>query len=49
MTDSRKFKCNCISKFQDKRNGKGKRIFNPLQGNKKGFRCTVCGRIKETV
>ena len=49
MTESRKFKCTCISKFQDKRYGKGKRIMNPLQGNNKGYRCTVCGKVKATV
>jgi len=46
MTDSRKFKCTCVSKYQDKIYGKGKRVFNPLQGNVKGYRCTVCGKTK---
>ena len=48
MTDSRKFKCTCDSKFQDKKYGKKKRVHNALQGGTKGFRCTVCGNRKLT-
>ncbi len=33
--------CDCVSEFQDKRYGAGKRVHN--QGNKE-CRCTVCGK-----
>ncbi len=31
------------SKFQDKKYGLGRRVFNP---SKVGYHCTVCGKIK---
>ena len=37
--------CVCEHPYQDKRYGKGKRLFNPM---KKGYRCTVCGRTAES-
>ena len=41
-------KCNCHSPYQDKRYGKGMRVFNQKgKGSKVGgvARCTVCGYI----
>ena len=35
--------CSCESSYQDKKYGKGRRIFNQCV---KGWRCTVCGTIK---
>lgn len=37
-------KCNCESKFQDEKYGKGKRVHNK---SVKGYRCTVCANVKE--
>jgi hypothetical protein len=48
---TRRYKCSCLSPFQDERCGKGVRIWNKLGklivGNVH-YRCTVCGatRIK---
>lgn len=44
--------CRCVSKFQDARYGKGKRVHNLTGGSgktarpTKGYRCTVCGDVK---
>ncbi len=37
-------RCSCKSKFQDKRYGKGKRLFNETSNNAYSCRCTVCGK-----
>ena len=37
--------CNCLSTFQDKKYGKGRRVHNFAAGMKKS-RCTVCGKEK---
>lgn len=34
-------KCDCKHAFQDKRYGKGKRVFTE---GKNGLKCTVCGK-----
>lgn len=34
-------RCTCKHEFQDKRYGKGKRVFNKTTT---GYRCTVCKR-----
>ena len=39
------FKCTCSHEFQDKRYGKGKRLFNYCSKSDK-WRCTVCKREK---
>ncbi len=41
-------KCNCKSEYQDKKYGKGKRIFNLTQILPEGthWRCTVCGEVR---
>ncbi len=39
------FKCpsNCVCDYQDKRYGKGQRVFTPTnKDNKPGKRCTIC-------
>ncbi|MEW6095059.1 MAG: hypothetical protein AB1567_00840 [bacterium] len=36
--------CNCNHSFQDKRYGKGMRVFNIAGKDKKKLRCTVCKR-----
>ena len=37
--------CTCKSEYQDKRYGKGKRVFNSMV--KEGsYRCTVCSKEK---
>ena len=38
--------CSCKHKFQDKRHGKNKRVFN-LTDKDKTWRCTVCENIKD--
>ncbi len=41
--------CTCPSTYQDKRYGKGKRVFNTREGGRymsKSFRCSVCGNVK---
>ena len=36
-------KCTCTHDYQDKKYGKGNRIFNELsEKNTKNWRCTVC-------
>jgi len=42
-------KCTCAHKYQDKIYGKRKRVHNILQGNTKGYRCTVCGKTTNTI
>lgn len=40
-------KCDCKHDFQDKRYGAGQRVMNETRkgsGDKKGVRCTVCGK-----
>lgn len=37
--------CVCRHEYQDQRYGKDQRVHNPYA---KGYRCTVCGREKET-
>lgn len=39
-------RCTCSHDFQDRRYGKGKRLFNKTtgRGNSIGWRCTVCGK-----
>jgi len=41
--------CSCVSKFQDQRYGKGKRVHNRMTkgGKKELARCTVCGMARE--
>jgi len=42
-------KCDCKSKYQDKRYGKGNRVHNELSRKQSAsieYRCTVCGRVK---
>lgn len=34
--------CICVHEYQDSKYGKGKRVMNP---KKKGYQCTVCGRM----
>lgn len=41
-------KCNCESKFQDERYGKGMRVHNECASKDGKYRCTVCGKEKET-
>ena len=37
-------RCSCEHKWQDKRYGKGKRVFNEFKTqNGTGAKCTVCG------
>lgn len=39
--------CNCKNEFQDKRYGKGKRVYNETEkgaGSSHAYRCTVCGK-----
>lgn len=37
--------CNCKHKFQDKKYGRNRRVFNPKDPRKPGqYSCTVCGR-----
>lgn len=42
--------CTCVSKYQDEKYGKNKRVMNSCgegKGNA-GYRCTVCGQTKST-
>ena len=41
-------KCDCKSEYQNKRYGKGNRVFNELgkKSGQKEYRCTVCGKVK---
>lgn len=43
-------KCNnkskCVSEYQDKKYGKGKRVHNKKDGKEKEYTCTVCGSVK---
>lgn len=41
-------RCSCVSAFQDRRYGLGKRLHNLLQDSKDA-RCTVCGVQRATV
>jgi hypothetical protein len=42
---SKTLSCTCVNEYQDKKYGKGKRVFN--KGKREGetayFKCTVCG------
>jgi hypothetical protein len=38
-------KCSCDSKFQDKRYGKGMRVFNKTDKENE-YRCAVCKNVK---
>lgn len=40
--------CNCKHEFQDKKYGKGKRVFNSGagKGSDSKYKCTVCGKEK---
>lgn len=40
-------RCSCNNKFQDKRFGKGKRLFNTTTSNAHAYRCTVCGKERQ--
>lgn len=40
------FKCNCEHEYQDKKYGKGNRVFNSKKGTPLEYRCTVCERIR---
>ena len=43
-------KCSCVNEFQDKRYGKGKRVFNSIGKagrSAEGYRCTVCLKEKQ--
>lgn len=42
-------RCSCAHEFQDREHGPGLRVKNlcPLQGGKRGWRCTVCGNVEE--
>lgn len=44
---TRKLKCTCKHKFQDKEYGKGIRLHNSCGVNGEKWRCTVCGDIKD--
>lgn len=35
--------CDCAHDYQDAKYGKGKRVHNP---SAKGYKCTVCGKLK---
>ena len=37
--------CSCASTYQDAKYGVGKRVHN--HAPRHGFRCTVCGNVKE--
>ncbi len=42
-------KCNCKSKYQDEKYGKGNRVHNPKVKGSNGnqeYRCTVCGTVR---
>lgn len=42
-------KCDCQSKYQDEKYGKGNRLHNVKgdgQGKPNGLRCTICGKEK---
>jgi hypothetical protein len=41
---TRIFKCDCKHVFQDKKCGRGKRVFNE---GVKTYKCTVCGLTKD--
>lgn len=45
-------KCNCSSEYQDKKYGKGNRVFNPMGQSRsvsKGIaRCSVCSRVLQS-
>lgn len=43
-------KCNCNNEFQDKTYGEGMRVHNKMAkaGRVLGYRCTVCGKEKQT-
>lgn len=39
--------CTCKHKYQDKKHGKGKRVFNKTgDKNPDTYRCSVCGKVK---
>lgn len=42
-------KCSCVSAYQDKHYGKGKRVYNECKARVAGartYRCTVCERTE---
>lgn len=41
-------KCTCKHKFQDKKYGKGMRVFNALVKDNE-YKCTVCGNTKTSM
>lgn len=43
------FQCNCKNETQDRLYGSGKRVHNPCkkEGKTVGYRCTVCGNVKD--
>lgn len=43
--------CTCVSGYQDKRYGPGKRVWNECikDGKRKGWTCTVCGKKQEVL
>ena len=45
MSKTKILKCGCVQKFQDKKYGKNKRVFNHCTKLDK-WRCTVCGAMK---
>ncbi len=46
---TRKMKCYCKNKFQDKRYGKQVRVFNfaGKGSDRRFYRCTVCGKVNK--
>lgn len=46
MSETKVMLCSCDHKYQDKKFGKNKRVFNQCsQGNQVAYRCTVCERV----
>ena len=39
--------CTCNHAFQDARYGSKRRVHNPILKPQPGFRCTVCGKIRQ--
>ena len=38
--------CTCTHSFQDKKHGKGRRVFNQMKGDPPRYACTICGTQK---
>jgi len=41
------YPCNCTHEYQDKKYGKGNRVFNETMSH--NYRCSVCGNMRKEI